>query len=81
MDGVEAVNELLNIGMDVTELPTNLPGMGTPVDLGTRGFQIVYPAGSKQEDEIAAHGRGMNYDKLREKHGAVRLGGIEEKKE
>jgi len=26
----------------------------------------------KQEDEIAAHGRGMDYDKLREKHGAVR---------
>jgi len=26
----------------------------------------------KQEDEIAAHGRGMDYDRLREKHGAVR---------
>lgn len=26
----------------------------------------------KQEDEIAAHGRGMDYDKLREKHGAIR---------
>lgn len=26
----------------------------------------------QQEAEIAAHGRGMDYDKLREKHGAVR---------
>lgn len=25
-----------------------------------------------QEDAIASHGRGMDYDKLREKHGAVR---------